>query len=119
MNLRFSRSSLNLIIFTCIILIGWASINENRKIDEFISGSATSSDSQPYPNIELAALDALHQQAWVSQEGIQVIWQSRLDTEFLVRVRGARTETRSLIDNPHVSWQPGYWQWDINLGTDF
>jgi hypothetical protein len=119
MNLRFSRSSLNLIIFTCIILIGWASINENRKIDEFISGSATSSDSQPYPNIELAALDALHQQAWVSQEGIQVIWQSRLDTEFLVRVRGARTETRSLIDNPHVSWQPGYWQWDINLGADF
>mgnify|MGYP001168180399 FL=1 len=119
MNLRFSRSSLNLIIFTCIILIGWASINENRKIDEIISGSDASIDSQPYPNIELASLDALNQQTWISQEGIHVIWQSRLDTDFLVRVRGSRTETNSAIDNPHISWQPGYWQWDINLGADF
>lgn len=124
MNLRFSRSTLNLIIFTCIILIGWASIDKNQKINELISAtdasdSMNSTDENQYPDIELGYLDPLHKQSWTSQEGIQVIWQSRLDTNFLVRVRGNRTAENPAIDSPHISWQPGYWQWNVNLGTDF
>ena len=114
MKLRFSRSSLNLIIFTCIILIGWASIDKNRALEDQIS-DAVGINQQ----IELQTLEPLNQQSWTSQEGIQVNWQSRLDTEFLIRVRGTRPKEAPSITNTHISWQPTYWQWDISLGADF
>jgi hypothetical protein len=116
MNLRFSRSSLNLIIFTCIILIGWASIDKQR-----------SEDSQKIDVISLPALSELRRQSWSSHEGIQVIWQTRLDTDFQIRVRGQLPKQESmgttinshLIDSGSISWKPDYWQWDINMGEDF
>jgi hypothetical protein len=114
MKLRFSRTSLNLIIFTCIVLIGWASIDKNSKEDDL--NSETMDVISP---LELMNLEPLNQQSWTSQEGIQVIWQSRLDTDFLIRVRGARTDKTPSIDSNSISWQPAYWQWDINLGADF
>lgn len=116
MNLRFSRSSLNLIIFTCIILIGWASIDKQR-----------SEDSLKAEVIGLPALSELQQQTWSSLEGIQVIWQTRLDTDFQIRIRGQLPEQESmkttinshLIDSGFISWQQDHWQWDINMGDDF
>jgi hypothetical protein len=120
MNLRFSRSSLNLIIFICIILIGWASIDAN--IDK-----QRSQDSLTAEAIDLPALSELHRQSWSSHEGIQVIWQTRLDTDFQIRVRGQLPEQGSmettinshLIDSGFISWQQDHWQWDINMGNDF
>jgi hypothetical protein len=119
MKLRFSRSSLNLIIFTCIILIGWASINKSSVVDDL-----NAAPNNAVKNIELANLDALNQQSWTSQEGINIIWQSRLDTDFLIRVRGFRPDKTLSIDSEHlnrshISWQPSYWQWDLNIGADF
>jgi hypothetical protein len=114
MKLRFSRSSLNLIIFICIALIGWASIDKNK------GSNGLDSDSNPANRIlELAQLEPLNQQSWTSQEGVQVIWQSRLDTDFLIRVRGSKAEFTSPINNPNISWQSDYWQWNLNLGADF
>jgi hypothetical protein len=114
MNLRFSRSSLNLIIFACIILIGWASIDKSRTMEEPITASIT-----------LPALSKLQTQTWSSHEGIHVIWQTRLDTGFNIRIRGA-THKKSSTDidatENHklaLSWQEDYWQWDIELGNDF
>ncbi|MFT7411468.1 MAG: hypothetical protein ACI9EX_002079, partial [Oleispira sp.] len=80
MKLRFSRSSLNLIIFICIILIGWASIDANDKKKRTIDPLAAQT-------IDLAALSPLKQQTWSSHEGVEVIWQTRLDTDFQIRVR--------------------------------
>lgn len=114
MKLRFSRTSLNLIIFTCIILIGWASIDKNRPTDD-----VDTDVRYVIRDIELTPLTPLNQQAWTSQEGIQVIWQSRLDTNFLIRVRGVRTDQADTINNTQISWQQDYWQWDLNLGADF
>lgn len=114
MKLRFSRTSLNLIIFTCIALIGWASIDKNSKVDDL--NSETINVISP---LELKNLESLNQQSWTSQEGIQVIWQSRLDTDFLIRVRGVKADKIPLIDNHKISWQAAYWQWDINIGADF
>ncbi len=114
MKLRFSRSSLNLIIFTCIILIGWASIHKNQTLDDSFAPA-----SRLYSAIELPPLEPLYQQSWTSQEGVDIRWQSRLDHDFLVRIRGMRTDSMSAISNPNISWQAGYWQWDINLGPDF
>jgi hypothetical protein len=114
MKLRFSRTSLNLIIFTCIVLIGWASINQNNTVDEL-----NSEVIDAISPLELANLEPLNQQSWTSQEGIQVIWQSRLDTNFLIQVRGTRTNKTPSIDTNNISWQPVYWQWNLNLGTDF
>jgi hypothetical protein len=120
MNLRFSRSSLNLIIFICIILIGWASIDAN--IDKQRSEGSLTTEA-----IDLPTLSELHRQSWSSHEGIQVIWQTRLDTDFQIRVRGQlpKQESRettinnNLIDSGFISWQPDHWQWDINMGDDF
>jgi len=114
MKLRFSRSSLNLIIFLCIALIGWASIDKNKTLDELDSDA-----NHVGRTLELAQLEPLNQQSWTSQEGVQVIWQARLDTDFLIRVRGAKMTNTPSVNNPHVSWQPDYWQWDLNLGADF
>lgn len=114
MKLRFSRSSLNLIIFTCIILIGWASIDKNRKLE--------TSDSSPKASdrlFELTQLTPLNSQSWTSQEGVQLVWQGRLDSQFLIRVRGHRPADLPVINNNHISWQPAFWQWDINLGPNF
>lgn len=110
MKLRFSRSSLNLIIFTCIILIGWASIDKNSE-----------GDSTQAKIIDLPLLGELKQKTWSSHEGIDVIWQSRLDTDFQIRIRGQRdtSATRSDLDSTLISWQNDYWQWDINIGEDF
>ena len=114
MKLRFSRSSLNLIIFICIALIGWASIDKNKILDDL------GSDSNHAERIlELAQLEPLNQQSWTSQEGIQVIWQSRLDTDFLIRVRGSKMAGTPSINNHQISWQADYWQWDLNLGAEF
>jgi hypothetical protein len=115
MKLRFSRSTLNLIIFTCIILIGWASIDKNRQKDNLNSAFPL---RQSYAEIELKPLDSLNLQAWTSQEGVSVAWQSRLDTDFLIRVRAKRANSLPSIDNNHINWQPNYWQWEINLGSD-
>lgn len=115
MKLRFSRSTLNLIIFTCIILIGWASIDKNRQNDSLNSDSSL---HQSNVEIELKPLDSLNLQAWTSQEGISVFWQSRLDTDFLIRVRAKRANSLPSIDNSHINWQPNYWQWEVNLGSD-
>jgi len=114
MKLRFSRSSLNLIIFLCIALIGWASIDKNKTLDELDSDA-----NHVGRTLELAQLEPLNQQSWTSQEGVQVIWQARLDTDFLIRVRGTKMTNTPSVNNPHVSWQPDYWQWDLNLGADF
>lgn len=114
MKLRFSRSSLNVIIFTCIILIGWASIDKKRDVDDSASPAHTASRI-----LELPQLEPLHQQSWTSQEGIHIIWQSRLDTDYLIRVRGRRASDIAAVNNHHISWQPDYWQWEINLGADF
>ncbi|MFT4776666.1 MAG: hypothetical protein ACI9B7_001039 [Oleispira sp.] len=114
MKLRFSRSSLNLIIFICIILIGWASIDANDKKKRTIDPLAAQT-------IDLAALSPLKQQTWSSHEGVEVIWQTRLDTDFQIRVRGQRNN--GAVSQPFetflISWQDDYWQWDINLGGDF
>lgn len=110
MKLRFSRSTLNLIIFTCIILIGWASIDKNQK------------DNAPKTEmIKLLPLTELQQQSWFSHEGIQVIWQTRLDTDFLIRIRGAGKYDHSTppLDSSLFSWQQNYWQWDFSLGDQF
>ena len=118
MKLRFSRSSLNLIIFTCIILIGWASIDAN-------TDKRHTESSREDELIALPALDKLQQQTWSSREGIRVIWQTRLDTDFLIRIRGQIPEQNSndmvnnSLDSSVISWQQGYWQWDINIGEDF
>jgi len=116
MKLRFSRSSLNLIIFTCIILIGWASIDKNRQKE---TSKSDLSSERLYSEIKLKPLDSLNQQSWTSQEGVHVVWQSRLDTDFLIRIRANRAKSLPHIENSHISWQPSYWQWDINLGSDF
>jgi hypothetical protein len=110
MKLRFSRSSLNLIIFTCIILIGWASIDKNS--------TEESSEFQP---LDLPALSNLNQQSWSSHEGIQVVWQTRLDTDFQIRIRGQRKRDSANrnLESTFISWQQDYWQWDINMGEDF
>jgi hypothetical protein len=114
MKLRFSRSSLNIIIFICIILIGWASINKNRTAD----GDNTRT-------IDLPILGELNEKVWASHEGIQVTWQTRLDTDFQIRIRGQRQALASLmsanseIDSTLISWQGDYWQWDLSMGTDF
>jgi len=116
MNLRFSRSSLNIIIFICIILVGWASINKNR-----------TSDTDNTRTIDLPTLGELNEKIWTSHEGIQVTWQTRLDTDFQIRIRGQRQALASLmsdnndseIDSTLISWQSDYWQWDLNLGADF
>jgi hypothetical protein len=114
MKLRFSRSSLNLIIFICIILIGWASIEANDKKKRTIDPLAAQT-------IDLAELSPLKQQTWSSHEGVEVIWQTRLDTDFQIRVRGQRDN--GAVSQPFetflISWQDDYWQWDINLGGDF
>jgi len=120
MKLRFSRSSLNLIIFTCIILIGWASIDAN------INKQHTE-DSRKTEIIVLPALSELQQQTWSSREGVQVIWQTRLDTDLHIRIRGQEpkpsntesTNTNNPLNSTVVSWQRDYWQWDINIGEDF
>ncbi|MFT4763088.1 MAG: hypothetical protein ACI9OH_000172 [Oleispira sp.] len=118
MNLRFSRSSLNLIIFTCIILIGWASIDAN--VDK-----QRTEDSVNAEIIDLPALSELQQQSWSSHEGIQVIWQTRLDTDFQIRIRGqvpkkkSKVAANNSLDSGLISWQQDYWQWDINIGEDF
>jgi hypothetical protein len=122
MNLRFSRSSLNLIIFICIILIGWASIDKNRSVE-----------SPTKETISLPTLSDLKQQTWSSREGIQVVWQTRLDTDFQIRIRGQipesdeserdtpenRASANRNLDATAISWQQDYWQWDINIGEDF
>ena len=122
MNLRFSRSSLNLIIFICIILIGWASIDKNRSVE-----------SPTMETISLPTLSDLKQQTWSSREGIQVVWQTRLDTDFHIRIRGQipepdkseseapenQTSANLNLDTTAISWQQDYWQWDINIGADF
>ena len=110
MKLRFSRSSLNLIIFTCIILIGWASIDKNSEVET----NAT-------PKIDLPLLNELKQKSWSSHEGVQVIWQTRLDTDFQIRIRGQRQSApaNSDLDSTLISWQKDHWQWDINIGEDF
>jgi len=114
MNLRFSRSSLNIIIFICIILIGWASINKNR-----------TTDGDNDRTIDLPLLGELNEKIWTSHEGIQVTWQSRLDTDFQIRIRGQRQVLDSVlpttgdIKSTLISWQGDYWQWDLNLGADF
>jgi hypothetical protein len=115
MKLRFSRSSLNIIIFVCIILVGWASIDKNR-----------TADVTQFQTIDLPPLAELKEQIWTSHEGIKVTWQARLDTDFQIRIRGQRqassipaNSTNSNWDSTLVSWQDDYWQWDINLGTDF
>lgn len=114
MKLRFSRSSLNVIIFTCIILIGWASIDKKRDVDDSASSAHTASRI-----LDLPQLEPLNQQSWTSQEGIHIIWQSRLDTDYLIRVRGRRASDIAAVNNHNISWQPDYWQWEINLGSDF
>jgi hypothetical protein len=112
MKLRFSRSSLNIIIFVCIILVGWASIDKNR-----------TADATKIRTIDLPPLGELKEKIWTSHEGIKVFWQTRLDTDFQIRIRGQRqknsTPTNSNLNSTLVSWQDDYWQWDINLGTDF
>lgn len=114
MKLRFSRSTLNLIIFTCIILIGWASIDKNRE-DE-----PTKTEM-----IELPPLTELQHQSWFSHEGIQVIWQTRLDTDFQIRIRAAvgnghsKSQLKAQADSSLFSWQQDYWQWDFSLGDQF
>ncbi len=112
MNLRFSRSSLNLIIFACIILIGWASIDKNNTVG-----------AEKTQSIELPALGELNQQAWFSHEGIQVIWQTRLDTNFKIRIRGqldsSSNHSDDFTESVLISWQPSFWQWDLDLGSDF
>lgn len=115
MNLRFSRSSLNLIIFACIILIGWASIEKNRSLEAV---------DQPElaQKIELPKLTDLNYGFWTSQENIRVFWQSRLDTDFQIRVRGeypSHIQQSRISDAASIDWQPGYWQWDLNLGANF
>jgi hypothetical protein len=114
MKLRFSRSSLNLIIFICIIIIGWASIDANDK-------KKRTTDTLTAQTIDLAALSQLKQQAWSSHEGVEVIWQTRLNTDFQIRIRGQRNN--ATVSQPFetslISWQDNYWQWDINLGEDF
>ncbi len=113
MKLRFSRSSLNIIIFTCIILIGWASIDKNRKLTD------QDNAAEAVTTIELLPLEPLKQQSWTSQEGVKVTWQSRLDTDFLIRVRATRPKLTSSINNNQISWSASYFDWDINLGPDF
>jgi hypothetical protein len=110
MKLRFSRSTLNLIIFTCIILIGWASIDKNRK-----------DDTPKTEMIELLPLTELQPQSWFSHEGVQVIWQTRLDTDFQIRIRGQGKYNHSItpLDSSLFSWQQDYWQWDFSLGDQF
>jgi len=114
MKLRFSRSSLNIIIFICIILIGWASINKSR-----------TSDADNTRTIDLPALGELNEKVWTSHEGIQVTWQTRLDTDFQIRIRGQRQALDnslpaiSDVDSTLISWQEDYWQWDLNIGADF
>jgi len=114
MKLRFSRSSLNIIIFICIILVGWASIDKNR-----------TADANTIQTIDLLPLGELKDQVWTSHEGIKVVWQTRLDTDFQIRIRGHRqVEVSSVpanndINSTLISWQDDYWQWDINMGTDF
>lgn len=112
MNLRFSRSSLNLIIFTCIILIGWASIDKNRSLEAV--------DDQDFQQeIELPKLADFQYDSWTSLEGIDVFWQSRLDTDFKIRIRGSRAiGAIKTINSDLINWQPNFWQWDINLGPD-
>jgi hypothetical protein len=114
MKLRFSRSSLNLIIFICIIIIGWASIDANDK-------KKRTTDTLTAQTIDLAALSQLKQQAWSSHEGVEVIWQTRLNTDFQIRIRGQRNN--ATVSQPFetslISWQDNYWQWDINLGENF
>lgn len=113
MKLRFSRSSLNIIIFTCIILIGWASIDKNRKLTD------QDNAAEAVTTMELLPLEPLNQQDWTSQEGVKVAWQSRLDTDFLIRVRATRPKLTDSIKNNHISWSASYFDWDINLGPDF
>jgi len=110
MKLRFSRSSLNLIIFTCIILIGWASIDKNSP-----------EESSKFQPLDLPALSDLNQQSWSSHEGIQVVWQTRLDTDFQIRIRGQGNDDSANrnLESTFISWQADYWQWDINMGEDF
>jgi len=114
MKLRFSRSSLNIIIFICIILVGWASIDKNR-----------TADANTIQTIDLLPLGELKDQVWTSHEGIKVVWQTRLDTDFQIRIRGHRQIHESSVpanndvDSTLISWQDDYWQWDINMGTDF
>ena len=114
MKLRFSRSSLNIIIFICIILVGWASIDKNR-----------TADANTIQTIDLLPLGELKDQVWTSHEGIKVVWQTRLDTDFQIRIRGHRQVHESSVpanndvDSTLISWQDDYWQWDINMGTDF
>ena len=110
MKLRFSRSTLNLIIFTCIILIGWASIDKNRN-----------DEAEKTEMIELPPLTELQHQSWFRHAGIKVVWQTRIDTDFLIRVRGAGKYDISKIplNSSLFSLQQGYWQWDFSLGDQF
>ena len=120
MNLRFSRSSLNLIIFACIILIGWASIDNNRSKNTI---PELSSELAPVANIALPVLAELQYQTWSSREDVEVFWQTRLDTNFHIRVRSqlhSEQASSNIKDAASlINWQPHYWQWDIDLGTDF
>ena len=75
MKLRFSRSSLNLIIFTCIILIGWASIDAN------INKQHTE-DSRKTEIIVLPALSELQQRAASDNNGLQQQAASMLEQAF-------------------------------------
>jgi hypothetical protein len=111
MKLRFSRSSLNLIIFACIILIGWASIDKNHSPEQ--------------ASITLPPLGELQVKTWSSHEDIRVVWHTRLDTPFNIRIRGdahnlpsSKVEAISTSELA-ISWQADYWQWDIELGDDF
>lgn len=120
MNLRFSRSSLNLIIFACIILIGWASIDKNRTHSTELTQA---SEQQAITDITLPALTELQYKTWSSREGVDVVWQTRLDTHFRIRLRGqlnAKQPINNISDPKNtINWHPHYWQWDISLGADF
>jgi hypothetical protein len=54
-----------------------------------------------------------------------VVWHTRLDTPFNIRIRGdahnlpsSKVEAISTSELA-ISWQADYWQWDIELGDDF
>ena len=104
----FSRSSLHIIILACIGVIAWISIHQGRE-----------PAGEHEIDLELTPLSALHHQHWRSQEGVDVYWQSRLDSVYRLRLLGRQS---SDLDGPlrpdEIGPSSGRWQWQLDLGAE-
>lgn len=92
--MRFSRRTLNIIIFCCLGIISWIHLGK------------TDPEQEPLERLELATLAQTTWQSWLSQEGITGYWQ---------QVSSDRGSVRILLADRQINWLLSANNWSDEL----